>query len=368
MTRSFLNTTLSLTVATLSGLVLSMTAAFAASPAPDLDARFASNAGWIGADGIYSVALPGARTAWIFSDTWTGVIKDGRRTQPRMINNSVGITEGSGPARFFYPTNAIGEAASLFTPPDGRGWFWPVASMLDNGVLQVFAWRIEKAEGGGAFGFKAVGTALAEIANPADAPTAWRMRWRDLPVPQSTLFFWGSSALSHDGFTYLYGYAENAGKGLDFQRHMILARAPAGKLGDFSEWRYYGKDGWLKDASQADRLCPSVATEYSVTYIPSRKRFLLVTHDMFLSPKIVARTAELPWGPWSEKIEIYSCPEADGKRGVFCYAAKHQPVFSDAGALVISYATNANDMNTVLSDPALYVPRFIRVPLTDIFR
>jgi len=37
--------------------------------APDLDARFTSAKGWIGADGIYSVALPGNRTAWLFSDT-----------------------------------------------------------------------------------------------------------------------------------------------------------------------------------------------------------------------------------------------------------------------------------------------------------
>ena len=100
-----------------------------------------------------------------------------------MINNSVGITSGTDPARFFYPVDAGGMAASLFTPPDGRGWLWPVASVLDSGVLRVFAWRVEKSAGAGAFGFKAFGTALAEIDNHADEPTAWRMRWRDVPVP-----------------------------------------------------------------------------------------------------------------------------------------------------------------------------------------
>lgn len=349
-------------------LLLSATATDAASPAPDLDARFASTEGWLGADGIYSVGLPNNLTAWIFSDTWTGIIKDGRRTQPRMINNSVGLTDGSGPARFFYPADANGKAASLFTPPDGRGWFWPVASVLDNGILRVFAWRIEKAGGGGAFGFKAFGTALAEIDNPADAPTSWRQRWRDVPAPQTPSLFWGSCALVRDGYTYLYGYTENGAKGLAFQRYMILARVPAGKLGVFAAWRYFAKGTWLADAAQAERLCPSVACEYTVTFIPSRKRFLLVTHDMFLSPKIVARTAENPWGPWSDKHELFTCPEAAAKPGVFCYAAKHQPVFSTDDTLVISYAANGNDMNTVLSDPSLYVPRFIRVPVSDIFR
>lgn len=340
----------------------------AAEPAPDLDARFASSDGWLGADGIYAVALPGGRTAWIFSDTWTGVLKDGRRTQPRMLNNSVAITEGTGQARFYYPTNAAGKAAALFTPPDGRGWYWPVAPIFDSGVLHLFAWRIEKSGGGGAFGFKAFGTAHTEIDNPSAEPTAWRQRWRDVPAPQTRPLFWGSCALARDGQTYLYGYTENGEKGLAFQRYMILARAPAGKLSDFTSWRFYAKGEWLEDAAQAETLCPSVASEYTVTYVPSRQRFLLVTHDMFLSPKIVTRTAENPWGPWSEKREVYTCPEASRERGVFCYAAKHQPVYSDDKTVVISYAANGHEMSTVLNDPSLYVPRFIRVPAADVFK
>jgi hypothetical protein len=336
-------------------------------PAPDLDARFASTVGWLGADGIYSVALPGKRTAWLFSDTWIGVIKDGRRTRARMINNSVGITEGSGPARFYY-ADRDGQAASLFTPPDGHGWFWLWAGAMDGGRLCLFATRVRKAEGSGAFGFAHFGTALGEVENPQDAPTAWRVRWRDVPPAWAPRVFWGSSALVHGGFVYIYGYIENKRKGLEFQRQMIVARAPSGKLADFDAWRFYGKDAWHRDVRQADPICPGVATEYSVTYIPSRKRFLLVTHDFFLSPKIVARTAEHPWGLWSDMTELYSCPEADPRRDVFCYAAKHQPVFSDAKTLVISYAANANDMDTVLDDPSLYVPRFIRVPLDLILK
>lgn len=349
-------------------LLMPLAAAFAATSAPDLDARFNSAAGWLGADGIYAAALPGNRTAWLFSDTWTGVIRDGRRTQPRMINNSVGITEGASPARFYCATEKDGTAATLFTPPDGRGWYWLWAGTMDSGRLCLFAARVEKAGGGGAFGFALFGTALGEVANPQDAPSAWRIQWRDVPKAWEPHVFWGSSTLAHGGYTYVYGFAENTGKGLDFQRHMLLARAPSGKLADFTAWRFYGKGAWREESGQADRLCPSVATEYSVTYIPSRKRFLLVTHDMFLSPKIVARTAENPWGPWSDKTDVFTCPEASSSRGVFCYAAKHQPVFSDGDTLVISYAANASDMNTVLSDPTLYVPRFIRVPLSAVMR
>jgi len=101
------------------GLLLCAAAAPAAEPAPDLDARFASAEGWLGADGIYAVTLPGDRTAWLFSDTWTGAVRDGRRANPRMINNSVGITAGAGPARFFYPAAADGQPAALYGPAAG---------------------------------------------------------------------------------------------------------------------------------------------------------------------------------------------------------------------------------------------------------
>jgi len=349
-------------------LLTPLAAVFAASSAPDLDARFNSTEGWLGADGIYSVTLSEKRTAWLFSDTWTGVIKDGHRTQPRMINNSVGITEGAKNARFYYATDRDGKAATPFTPPDGRGWYWLWAGTVDSGHLCLFAARVEKSGGGGAFGFSLFGTALGEVANPQDAPTAWRVQWRDVPDAWRPHVFWGSAALVHDGFTYVYGFAENKGKGLDFQRCMILARAPSGALADFTSWRFYGKGAWHADAGQAEQVCPGVATEYSATYVASRKRFLLVTHDMFLSPKIVARTAANPWGPWSDKTELYTCPEASGNRGVFCYAAKHQPVFSDDSTLVISYAANGHDMSTVLNDPSLYVPRFIRVPIAQLIK
>jgi hypothetical protein len=115
-----------------------------------------------------------------------------------------------------------------------------------------------------------------------------------MPESWKPRVFWGSSALVHDGFTYVYGYAENGGKGLDFRRHMLLARAPRGKLADFTAWRFYGKGTWLAGPEQTGPLCPGIATEYSVTYLSARKRFLLVTHDLFLSPDIVARTAEYP--------------------------------------------------------------------------
>jgi hypothetical protein len=336
-------------------------------PAPDLEARFAFADGWLGADGIYSVALPDGRTAWLFSDTWIGVVEHGRRRAEGMINNSVGITRGAGAARFFY-RRAGGGPRPLFAPPDGRGWFWLWAGAVDGDRLYLFAARVESAPGSGAFAFRHFGTSLGEIENWRDEPGAWRARWTDVPASWAPCLFWGSAALAFDGQVYVYGFIENGGKGLDFRRDMLVARAPSGRLGDFSAWRFFDGSGWQADVRRAFPACPDISTEYSVTAIPERGPFLLVNHDVFLSPRIVARTAPHPWGPWSGKIEVYMCPEADPKRGIFCYAAKHQPALSDGRDLVVSYAANAGDLATVANDPSLYVPRFIRVPVDLVLR
>jgi hypothetical protein len=67
-----------------------------ATPAPDLDALFVRADGWIGADGAFSVSLSPRRTLWLFSDTWVGKVRDGRRTDATVVNNTVGVQEGSG--------------------------------------------------------------------------------------------------------------------------------------------------------------------------------------------------------------------------------------------------------------------------------
>ena len=58
---------------------------------PEWDAKFRQQDGWIGADGAYSVAVSPQRTIWLFSDTWIGKVRDGRRTDATMVNNMVGV-------------------------------------------------------------------------------------------------------------------------------------------------------------------------------------------------------------------------------------------------------------------------------------
>jgi hypothetical protein len=66
-----------------------------AASVPDLDSLFERADGWIGADGEHSVTLSPKKALWLFSDTWVGKVRDGRRTNATIVNNTVGVQEGS---------------------------------------------------------------------------------------------------------------------------------------------------------------------------------------------------------------------------------------------------------------------------------
>ena len=342
--------------------------ALSAAPAPELEALFARTNGWIGADGDYSVAVTPERTLWFFSDTWIGRVIGGHRTNATMINNSVGVQTGAGrDARvdYFWDTSTGAKPAALFRPADGHGWFWPFAGTMVSNTLQLFLWQMEKTTEPGAFGFRNVAVWHGEISNPLSAPREWSVRQRKLPFTENTearRLFFGSAILRHDGHLYIYGVDERrAGKG--FSRGMAVARVEERSLGDFARWRFWHAGEWREDFREATSVASGMATEYSVTHLPALGRFVAVTHDVFLSPNIIARTAPQPWGPWSEPVRLYACPEAGWKKGFFCYAGKAQPSFSSTNELVISYAANAGDFVDVLRDARLYWPRFVRVKL-----
>lgn len=328
----------------------------AAAPLPAWDARFDGQSGWIGGDGVYSVAVSPTRTVWIFSDTLVGRVENGKRVGTVMVNNTVGVQAGRGPVTFTVGQDAKGKPAALFVPPDGRGWFWPWASVLVGRELLIFQAQIEKA-GSGAFGFKHVGQWLTTVANPEDEPDRWKTSSVPLPMcdPARGRVF-GSAALVVGDELFVYGYA---GPGLG--RSMTVARVPTRSAGDFSTWRYRTADGWSHKPEEAVRLATGVGSEYSVTPKPGGG-YLLVTTAGGLSDRIVARTANHPTGPWSAAAELYRCPEGADK-GLFCYAAKAHPHAAEKDEVVISYVANAHDFGRLFRDASVYRPRFVRVEL-----
>jgi hypothetical protein len=336
-------------------------------PLPGWDAKFRNADGWIGGDGAFSVPVSDTRTLWLFSDTWVGSVRGGKRANAAMVNNTVGVQDGHGADAkvTFAVAQKDGKPATLFVPPDGKGWFWQFAGHHAGGKLHVFLPRSEKTGASGAFGFKNVELWLATVPNPLDDPVKWTPSYAKVPFaeygPGGERTF-GSAVLRAGEWVYVYGYVQTPGKPFP-SRKLLTARAPAEKLADFEAWRFLADGEWKADAKAATGQGSGLGTEMSVTFLPKFKQYALVYSENGLSPRIVGRFAPSPEGPWSEPVVLHTCPEMKADRRVFTYAAKAHPHLADEGELVVSYVVNSFDLAPVVNDASIYLPRFVRVTL-----
>ena len=335
---------------------------------PRYDALFSNQEGWTGGDGAYCAALNHNTIFWFFGDTWIGQIKNNRRVNATIINNTVAIQQGKNPAtaamKFYYHHAEGQRPAALIRPEDDRGWFWIFDGVVTPEGLYVFLIQIERTPGNAVFDFNVVSTWLGLIANPDDLPTHWRIT--QTKVPWSTFsaaggMLWGSAILQLDDFLYVYGTAEVAGNDI-VRKHMILARVPVSSLADFSQWRFFAEGDWVSDHRRVSLLSADMPHEYSVTYVPALQRFVAVHSEDGLSDTILLRLSPNPQGPWGEPISIFQCPEAGRDDSIFCYAAKaHSALSERPDQLIVTYIANSVDFNTVVDDTRLYRPRFLRV-------
>lgn len=334
---------------------------------PRYDQLFQQTNGWIGADGDFTVSLTNGLTLWLFSDTFVGEVLDGRRVHATMIHNSAAWQRGIDPAnarvKFFYGKSSKGTPMPLIKPADGKGWFWLYDGVMIRGKLFLALTQIERTDDKSVFGFRQVGAWLGKVSNPLAPPTQWRIAQKKMPFAQfgsNGNRSFGSVMLVSHGFVYIFGFHERKG----MSRTMILARAPETNLEDFASWRFRTRDGWSTNAEAAADLCDGMATEYSVSWLPTLRRFVLICTENGLSDKIMARTAPEPWGPWSMATAVYRCPEARWNKQIFCYAAKAHPMLaSKPDELIVTYAANSFSFSQVINDARLYWPRFVRVKL-----
>lgn len=288
-------------------------AAGCASPPPDLDALFAPHdTGWGGADAVYSIPF-GDRTLWLFGDTWV----DRGTDHPRMIRNSVAVQRGD--------VVEFHCESECFVPDDPAHWYWPLHGVAHDGLLVIFLMELERRGDGSIFDFKFVRIVRARV----DAAT-WDFEVAPMPWPESR---WYGSAVLRDGDRFVV-------YGLDAHR-----RAVAAITRDFETYEEH-----------PEPLFEGAATEYTV----SRRGdgFIVVYTEIGFSPRILARTAPTPLGPWGEPRVLH---EVAVRENEFAYAGKHHPQLARGDELVISYAVNSTDFAAMARDFEIYRPRFVRV-------
>lgn len=334
-------------------------------PLPEYDRLFQQTNGWIGADGDYTVKLPDGQTLWLFSDTFVGRIQNHHRHPAKMIHNSAAWQQGLDPAtarvKFFYGKTPAGEPTALIAPADGRGWFWIFDGTMADGKLILFLVQIESKNIKSAFGFRQFGNWLGSVANPLAPPTEWQVTQRKIPFAKFTArenLSFGASTFKTNGYVYVFGTRDRKNAG----HTMILARAPETRLDHFASWQFRARNGWTTNVAAAAGLCDGIASEYSVSWLPASRQYVLIYTDHGLSDKIMVRTAPQPWGPWSRPAVVYRCPETRWDKRNFCYAAKAHPMLATApDELIVTHAANSFEFNHLTGDARLYWPRFVRV-------
>jgi len=335
---------------------------------PAYEALFTRSQGWIGADAIYSVALTPGRTMWLFGDTFVGRVENGRRVDARLVNNTVAVQTGRAPASadidFYVGRRADGSPEAVIRPVDGRGWFWIYDGVRSEKGLYLFLVQIERSDDPTVFGFRLIGNWLGHITNPDDPPDRWRIAQKRLPWTAATgadPIIFGSALLTLGDQLYVYG-ARDRLAGDRLQKEMVVARVPLAQLDEFDKWRFYAGGRWSVAVADASAVCADVANEYSVSYLDRLEKYVLVYSEGGLSPNILARLAEGPTGPWGGPIPLYRCPEAEWDARVFCYAGKaHPEVTTVPGELIVTYVSNATELEMLEADARLYRPRFLRV-------
>ena len=341
---------------------------FTVEPLPHYEALFQHPSGWTGGDGAYSAALGGNRFLWLFGDTLIGEVKDGRRIIAGMVPNSIAIQMGSEPQAAsidFFPDAG---SAPFLNPEEGLGWFWPYHAFRTPQGLYLFLLQIERADIPPPFGFRLVSTWLGYVRNAEEAPHRWILSQRKIPWGNAQRLF-GSFLLAKEGYCYIYGTVAEMVKG-QISWDMILARAPIGRLADFNSWFFFRDGEWIADVDRASRICKNVASEFSVSFQPLLKQYVLVYTEKGFSEhsnSSVIRISPNLYGPWSDPIQVYRCPEAQRDPRICCYAAKAHPEIAwSPEELILTYVANSCDGDLkVLADASLYRPRFLRVHFFD---
>lgn len=337
---------------------------------PLFNSLFRAKKGWTGADGAYSLKLSKNRVLWLFGDTFIGDIRDGKRCNWELVNNSIGIQEGIDPTtakvRFFWGKEIKGKPSAFILPWDNKGWYWFYDGVRTKKGLFLFLMHIERTSETEVFGFRQIGSSIAFVNNPDDNPENWVIIQKKIPFCVSGkkgTDQWGCALFNDGEYTYIYGVRE-VKEGNVNVKYMLTARTDCDDLTDFDKWCFLSGGKWVSEAKNAENQLKNIPNEYSVSYLPALKKFILIYSEQGFAKKILARFSPSPYGLWQESVCIYECPESDNENGIFCYAGKaHPELTGDPGELIITYADNAFDFQKLIDDASLYWPVFVRVKL-----
>jgi len=379
--------------------------------------------GWSGGDGAYSIPLPDSRTLWLFGDSYLSDVKSTGRTDST-------LRFGSTIAVQYTPRGPVPPLGSDFSfdwgPPNSNGWLpvewdvmqdpsapesvekaradslkllaWPLHGMTVGIDLVLFTLPITPfaCDDCGGPGIKVHGS-VASIIRGVDKPySEWGFQrdvgWSESsrpeqqfvphsratpPLEDASWTFWGNVVMRDPNDTsgvYVYGHRRQGDANSAVVAH-VPGVALADDLVDFGRWTFWNGTEWVTDPDQAVAIADDSATETSVVAVPAEygTGYALVETNHSFSTELKVSLAEQPWGPFTQKyvMSLADCPVGgfDATRDI-TYAGKAHPGLSTGESLLASLVIVPKPGTTdpiLLTDPHLYVPKFVDLPWVEVF-
>jgi len=313
------------------------------------------NGGWIAGDATFSVSLPENKTLWLFGDSFIGTVKpdNSLASGAKMIRNCAVLQDGDSMRALFGGTFQ-NPKSFVSSADDNSDWYWPEHGLLENDTLKIFFSEFVLASGPAGFNFKYKSAALVRFTYP----DITFIDLTKLPYYDSNGVCYGNSVMVENGYTYIFGRKET-----DTVYHIAyphIARVPAGNI--MAPWEFYTGNNWSATPAETQKISVvAVSQQYGVFKL--NNKYVIVNQEIWFSSKIYSYTSNLPQGPWTNKVLLYTTPLPYAN--TFTYNAFPHPQFNNDDKLLISYNSNGNFAD-IFKNVEVYRPRFVRVPFTMI--
>ena len=307
--------------------------------------------GWLTADGQESIKLPDGRVAWFFSDTWLGIndTTTNFTNTNQLVNNDMVIQTGPPPTgtltTYFSGTSASPKA--LIIPPTPKGaqyWYWPRNPVIENNNLKILLPEVERVTtnadptNAGIGSVATINLSTLQVTNIENLPYKTADQY-------STILQTDSSSK----YNYIYG-----GDLTYPQPLCLLARYPK-NLSASVPWEFYTGTSWVADETKAAPMAPF--TFGNVIELDTNN--YAAVFEANLSNALYVMYAPKPWGPWTNKTELYQIPPlADG---LTYFGSLHEETGKN-GIYTISYSSNTG-IPQMLNDKGTYQPHFVKADI-----
>lgn len=337
--------------------------------APSCVPDFPYKEGWLGGDSAFSIPLPDGRSLWLFGDSFVGSSNQTDRPGSKMVRNAIALSACDAKTgwdiHYYWQDRHEKTPASFFGLRTGNFWYWPGDGFFYQDSVYVVLWKMKAKPKEKPFPFGTAGAVLAKISNILAPPRDWQVTYLPLlDIPNLVL---SASAVVQDGCVYFFTLWEDDAHG----RPMLLARLPLNGLAEpAAHLEYLDQNNQWKlgfGPEKAFVVMDKGASELSVRYHPESKIWVAISGEpLFISNKIVARTAPQLTGPWSAMQTVYEIkelvPSTPGwDKDTFCYAKKEHIEFAEGSNIFITYVCNSYKFSTLVSNMNLYRPQAVQV-------